>query len=457
MNFFKAYDMRGTYGRDFTLEVVNKVGRALPQVVSGKRWLVGHDCRTTGPAVADAVINGLRSADVDVTAIGYSTTPMIYFLTAQNGFDGSIMVTASHNPPTDNGLKVSKKGALPVGYASGLNQVEQLIKSDTTPYTPPTDLPKPTLNESFCADYLAWQKEHGGDYSNLRFAVDCSNGMSALLAPKLYPNAIILNETLDGTFPNHSPNPLTAAAREQLIEVVRREKLDCGVIFDGDADRAMFVDENGDFVQPDYLIPLVARETRLAGFAPQSEPIIIHDVRTSRGVIDTLKADGFTPAMVPVGHAFAKPALRKLNALCGGEVAGHYYFAEFFCCDSGILAANRILSAIARAKRSGQTFSQLMKPICTKYANSGELNFRVPDTKEALAHVQACVREAFPPEIDRSEIDGVRLEQADGWLSIRLSNTEPLLRLIAEAPTRELLDARLNALIEKADIAAYRI
>ena len=304
--------------------------------------------------------------------------------------------------------------------------------------------------------YLDWMRAKLPNMDGLAFAVDCSNGMASLLVRDLFPEAVVINDTLDGTFPNHSPNPLKAEAREQVAACVRDKMLDCGVIFDGDADRAMFVDENGAFVQPDYLIPVVAEATRRAG-APAARdrkthtvvaqvpaekgespaeqdkrPIVLHDVRTSRGAIETLREKGFTPVMVPVGHAFAKPKMRELNALCGGELAGHYYFGEFFGCDSGVLAALRILGEVAAAKARGETFSALMRPIVSRYANSGERNFKVEDKDAAIARVLAAAR-AFGAETGRSEIDGVRLEFADGWISVRKSNTEPYLRLLVEA------------------------
>jgi phosphomannomutase len=462
MGFFKAYDMRGTFGADFDLDTVYKVGLALPKVVKGKRWLVGRDCRTTSDAVYDALVKGLSEAGVEVSDLGRCTTPMVYYFTAADGFDGSVMITASHNPPTDNGLKVSKATALPVGYANGLNEVEKMVKEDaihsfnpTLTHSTPQAL-KPLNPSSPLSRYIAWQKGRVdlGSLSGLKFAVDCSNGMSSIFAHEMFPNAVLLNDTLDGTFPAHSPNPLKPEAREQIAKVVREKGLDCGVIFDGDADRAMFVDEHGEFVQPDYLIPIVARATRatqtLKPLNPQALLRIIHDVRTSRGAIETLREDGFEPEMVPVGHAFAKPILRKIGALCGGELAGHYYFSEFFGCDSGLLAATRILCEIAKAKRAGKTFSEMMKPIVSRYANSGEINFKVDDKEAAIERVLA-VAKSLGEEIGRSEIDGYRLEYRDGWISVRKSNTEPYLRLLVECRTKEMLSdwvGRLSAAIE---------
>ena len=289
--------------------------------------------------------------------------------------------------------------------------------------------------------YIEWMAARKPNFGDLRIGVDCSNGMASILAHELFPAAVIINDMLDGTFPNHSPNPLKAEAREQIAALVREKKLDCGVIFDGDADRCMFVDERGEFVQPDYLIPIVARASRIS-----SGSRIIHDVRTSRGAIEELKRMGCEPVMVPVGHAFAKPILRKIGAVCGGELAGHYYFSEFHGCDSGVLAALRILGEVAKAKAEGKTFSEMMCPICGVYANSGEMNFKVEDKDAAIARVLSCAAASLPPSVSCSEIDGIRIEYAEGWVNIRKSNTEPYLRLIIECDTAERLENWTNVL-----------
>ena len=283
-------------------------------------------------------------------------------------------------------------------------------------------------------NYVGWMKAHSPHLAGLRFAIDCSNGMASLLVHELFPGAIVINDTLDGTFPNHSPNPLKAEAREQIASLVREQGLDCGVIFDGDADRCMFVDERGDFVQPDYLIPIVARAT-IAATGRSDDPKIIHDVRTSRGAIEELRRMDCEPVMVPVGHAFAKPILREVGAVCGGELAGHYYFSEFFGCDSGVLAAMRILGEVAKAKQAGRTFSQMMRPISGVYANSGEMNFKVEDKDAAIGRVLAAAAEMLPPLRSKEEMDGIRLEYDAGWVNVRKSNTEPFLRLIVECDT----------------------
>ncbi|MBE6382415.1 MAG: phosphomannomutase/phosphoglucomutase [Lentisphaerae bacterium] len=449
MGFFKAYDMRGTFAADFDLGLVRRIGRALPKVVTPggehRRWLVGRDCRATSPDVARELKAGLAESGAEVTDLGLCTTPMVYFFTAEGGFDASVMVTASHNPPTDNGLKVSSSGARPVGYADGLNKVEEMVAGEAQDVQPSqADSVAPSCDESALARYIAWQREATPDdaFAGLRYAVDCSCGMSSIFARELFPGAMLLNDRLDGRFPAHSPNPLKADAREQVAKAVRENGLDCGVIFDGDADRAMFVDERGEFVQPDYLVPVVARATSAAKKARCSSGVptkIIHDIRTSRGAIEALKEDGFEPVMVPVGHVFAKRALREVGALCGGELAGHYYFSEFHGCDSGVLAARRILAEIARAKRGGKTFSEMMAPISGRYANSGEVNFRVEDKTAAVERVLEAAAANLPPEVSRSRMDGIRVEYAQGWFNLRASNTEPYLRLVAECDTKERL------------------
>ena len=288
--------------------------------------------------------------------------------------------------------------------------------------------------------YIEWMRARLPDCGGLRIGIDCSNGMASILVHELFPSAVVINDTPDGAFPNHSPNPLKSEAREQIAALVRERGLDCGVIFDGDADRCMFVDEKGDFVQPDYLIPVVAKATIATAESlnrlTAEPPKIIHDVRTSRGAIEELRRMGCEPVMVPVGHAFAKPILRKIGAACGGELAGHYYFSEFHGCDSGVLAALRILGEIAKAKQGGKTFSEMMRPISGVYENSGEMNFKVEDKDAAIARVLSCAAESLPQPVSRSEIDGIRIEYAEGWINIRKSNTEPYLRLIVERKER---------------------
>lgn len=451
MGFFKAYDMRGTFGVDFDLNTVYRVGLSLPKVLGGKRYLVGRDCRLTGEKCCQALISGLVKAGIEVVDIGLCTTPMVYFCTSEEDFDASVMITASHNPPSDNGLKVSMRESLPVGYDKGLNKVEKLVSECQDVYDESAAVKcRESVDMPRLESYIAWMKRHSREIKGVRYAVDCSNGMASIAAKYLFPGAIIINDSLDGSFPSHSPNPLSKDAREEIGALVREKKLDFGIIFDGDADRAMFVDENGEFIQPDYLIPAIAQEC--GRFPDSGYPMrnkVLHDVRTSRAVIEELKKQGLEPVMVPVGHAYAKPVLHDLaGALCGGELAGHYYFHEFHCCDSGLLAALRIANAFSRGLARGDSVSQFMKPLVSKYANSGELNFKVVSKSKAIDKALEVVAKSFPREISRATIDGVRIEFDEGWINIRQSNTEPFLRLIVEVKTAALMEEWVGALKE---------
>ena len=442
MSFFKAYDMRGVFGTDFSLEDVYRIGRWLPPVLGAKRMLVGRDARESSEAIRDALCRGLSESGCDVDDAGLATTPMVYFFTASKGYDASVQITASHNPPAHNGMKVSRAGAVPVGYDSGLADVEAHLASGTLP--PPGTKAGVVRTVDYRDEFVRWLCDYRRrmvDLSGLRLAVDCSDGVSGLVARAVLGEShLYLNEVPDGRFPHHAPNPLEPENRGQLVRAVRENGCDAGVIFDGDGDRVMFVDENGAFIQPDYLIPVIAH----AFLAREPGATVIHDIRTSRGAIEALRADGAQTVMVRVGHAFAKVALRETGAVCGGELAGHYYFRDFVCCDSGELAAVLVLGALAAAKRRGQTFGGLVRPIC-RYANSGEMNFRIGNKDGAIAAVLASL-EPFGPPLARYSFDGERIEFADWWLNVRKSNTEPYLRLIVEARDAASLAARVDAL-----------
>lgn len=439
MSFFKAYDMRGEFGRDFTLDTVYRIGRWLPNLLGARRMLVGRDARLTSDAVRDELCRGLTESGCDVDDMGLATTPMVYFFTARDGYDASVQITASHNPASHNGMKVSRAGAVPVGYGSGLAELERRVLSGGLP--PPAAKAGGRRQTECRGRFVEWLRGYAGDLSGLRFAVDCSDGVAGMFARDLFGDGTLyLNEAPDGRFPNHAPNPLEAENREQLRAAVLAEGLDAGVIFDGDADRVMFLDETGAFVQPDYLIPILARRF----LATEPGATIIHDVRTSRGVIEALLADGARPLMGKVGHAFAKILMRESGAVCGGELAGHYYFRDFFCCDSGELAALLIIRALAAAKRRGVSFSGLVVPI-RKYANSGERNYRIADKDGAIRAVLKYL-DGCGEALSRADLDGVRVDFRDWWVNVRKSNTEPYLRLVAESVDADSLGARLKDL-----------
>ena len=443
MKAFKAYDIRGVYGQDLTDDLAYQIGRCLPAVLHAKTILVCADARLSAQPLRKALTRGLLEAGADVTNVHFTTTPMCYFLNAELGFDASVMVTASHNPKEYNGFKVCRSDARPCGYDQGLREVEAMIESGNLP--PPAPTPGNWRDRLLCDPYLKWLRERKPDLSGLRFLADYSNGAAGPFGIDLLGMELgCLNGDPDGRFPWHGPDPLNPKNREELVRMVRYRKAEVGLIFDGDGDRVCFVDAEGTFIPPDAFIPLIAEELRAR--CPDASNIVVHDVRTSRGVIEALRERGFEPRMVKVGAAFAKTALRESNGLCGGEVAGHYYFRDFHWSDSGIYAALIILGVLARAKREGRTLHDLIDPIIGRYVSSGEVNIPdVTDRPAAVARVEAALVALMGPPEHRIDYDGVRLDWPDAWLGVRPSNTEPLLRIAAEAKTQETLDKLLAA------------
>lgn len=433
MTVFKAYDIRGIYGKEWTAETAYLVGRCIPVQLDAKRVLVARDARVSSPEIRDALVRGLTEAGADVDDMGLSTTPMVYFFTARNGYDASVQVTASHNPAEYNGLKISKRDALPVGYDAGLKEIAARIQKGRIPQ--PAATPGTVRQINLLPEFIDWLRTQKPDLSGLRFAVDCSDGMAGLFARQLFGEApLYLNDIPDGTFPHHDPNPLNPESCRQIIAAVKEGGLDIGVIFDGDADRVMFIDEKGTFVQPDFLIPLIASH-----FIPnEKEPVVIHDIRTSRGAIEELHRLGARTVMGKVGHAYAKIALRTERAVCGGELAGHYYFRDFYHCDSAEWAALIVLGAVAQAKREGKTFSDLLAPVRI-YANSGEMNHRIENKTAMIEALRKAFIQHEGEPMAAFDFDGIRLEWPKGWINVRASNTEPCLRLLMETHTPEEL------------------
>ncbi len=428
---FKAYDIRGVYPQDFDDDTVYRIGRVLPSLLSCRCFLVGRDARASSPDILQALRRGITEAGADVDDMGLSTTPMTYFFTGRRGYDGSVMITASHNPPHYNGLKISRSGALPVGRDTGLQELERRIAE---PLPPPAAAPGKVRQIDVLPDYRAFLRDNLPDLSGLRIGMDASNGMAALLVRDVFGNAPLhLHDTVDGTFPNHSPNPLEDDATAELRAAVVRHGLDIGVIFDGDADRVMFVDSKGRFVRPDLIIALLARYY----LAREPGAAILYDIRTSRGVSEAIMRMGGQPCMWKVGHAFAKVRMRELQAIVGGELAGHYYFRDFYCCDAALLCAEIVLGVVAEARRRGESFSTLLAE-ADVYANSGECNYGVSRKDAAMAALRAWAHREAPPTAE-FDFDGYRIEWPEWWFNVRPSNTEPYLRVICEANDADLL------------------
>jgi phosphomannomutase len=437
MGAFHAYDIRGIYNVDFNKETAYKVGYFLPELLSAKEVLVGRDARVSSPEIHEYLLKGLTDAGADVYDVGLSTTPMVYFGTANYGFKASVQITASHNPAEYNGLKVSRENALPVGFDTGLGQIQEWIESGRE--CPPAQVKGQVFQKDIKADYLAFLLKYKGDWSSLKIAMDVSNGMASLFVCDIFgdqPSYIF--EQMDGSFPNHEPNPLNPKNIVDLQKLVAQTKSDIGVIYDGDADRVMFVDENSRFISPDLMIAVLGHYFH----EERGEKGYVHqDIRSSKAVGEYLAPMGGVMNTWRVGRAFAAIKLRELDGVFGGELAGHYYFRDFFYSDSGLLASILILNVVAKMKAQGVSLSQLIGRI-EKYQNSGEINFKLERKKEAMD----AVRDYFMSTEESTaymDFDGYRVEFPDWWLNIRPSNTEPYLRFLCEATSKELLDEKV--------------
>lgn len=434
---FKAYDIRGVYNQDFNKEDVYKIGYFLPELLAADKILVGYDDRESTPEVFKALAEGITDQGADVYKIGYATTPMVYYGTAKHGYKGSVMITASHNPAEYNGLKISRENALPVGYDSGLQELEKMIENQ--PINPVGKKKKGNILEhDLKEEYIEFQRSYLPDLSDLDLSIDLSNGMVALLAEEIFGKKphYLYNE-LDGTFPNHEANPLAAENREDLKKLLLEKESDLGLIFDGDGDRVMFLDEKGEFIAPDLIIALLAEYYLKA----EKGKDVLYDIRTSWSVKEHIEKLGGKTHMWKVGHAYAKLKLREIDGICGGELAGHYYYKDFFYCDSGILTALVVLNVAARLKKEGKAISEYIAEL-DKYQSSGEVNFKIKNKKEVMEKLKDYFFAQKEP-LNFYDFDGYRLEYKDWWFNVRPSNTEPYLRLVVEAENKELLDQKM--------------
>jgi phosphomannomutase len=441
MKAFKAYDIRGEWGKDLNESIAYRIGYFLPSILNTNTILVGRDMRLSSDTLFDCLTRGITDSGANVDDIGLSTTPMVYWSTARYGYDGSVMITASHNPKNHNGLKISKTNALPVGYDTGLNRLEALVDSDK-PCIPAAN--KGTIrHKEVKDDYLEFQRGFTGWHDNLNIAVDCSSGMSSLFVHQLIGKAHYINDQLDGNFPSHEPNPLEASSQEQIKAFVKKEQCDIGLLFDGDADRITFIDELGNFISPDLIIAFLGNF--FLGQRYESG-IVLQDIRSSRAIQEYLNRYQAKVETWRVGRAYAALKLRELDGCYGGELAGHYYFRDFYYSDSALLAASIVLRLLAEFKRQGRSMSSIIHEI-SAYHNSGEVNFKLDRKQEAMDAVRDHFMQQQKPE-RFLDFDGYRLDYPDWWLNIRPSNTEPYLRFLAEAKSEERLHNIVNEVTE---------
>ncbi|NLK05345.1 MAG: phosphomannomutase/phosphoglucomutase [Spirochaetales bacterium] len=437
MGAFKAYDIRGIYNKDFDKETVYKIGYFLPKLLKSSVVLVGRDVRTSSDEIFASLCEGITDSGSDVYDIGLATTPMVYFSTVHFGVDASVQITASHNPPKYNGLKISRTKAVPVGSDSGLKELEAMVNEQAVVVS---EKKGTVISKDAKTPYLAFLKQYAPDTSSLNLSIDCSHGMANLLVKDLLgSDHHYLYDHFDGTFPAHEPNPLEVENCKDLEEAVLKNKSDIGVIYDGDADRVMFLDENGRFLQPDYITSVLGYH-----YLSKEKGNVLVDIRTSRSTTEYLTKLGATVHIWKVGHAFAKTKLRDLGAIFGGELAGHYYFRDFFNCDSGFLASLIVLDVVAKLKKEGITIGSFIDSIIA-YANSGEINFKLEQKDQAVAALyDRFVNHDKPEKV--LDFDGYRIEFPTWWFNVRKSNTEPYLRLVVEAKNEEELKARTQEL-----------
>lgn len=437
MGAFKAYDIRGIYNKDFNKDTVYKIGYFLPKLLKSKAVLVGRDVRTSSEEIFEYLCKGITDSGSDVYDIGLATTPMVYFSTVHFSVDASVQITASHNPAKYNGLKISRTKAVPVGSDSGLKELEQMV------LTQPIEVAATKgriISKDAKSPYLAFLKQFVPDTSNLNISIDCSHGMANLLVKDLLgTHHHYLYDHFDGTFPAHEPNPLEVENTKDLKKAVLQNKSDIGVIYDGDADRVMFLDENGRFLQPDYITAVLGYY-----YLKKEQGNVLVDIRTSRSTTEYLTKLGATVHIWKVGHAFAKTKLRDLGAIFGGELAGHYYFRDFFNCDSGFLASLIVLQVVSELKKQGVSISSFIDSIIA-YANSGEINFKLENKDGAMAALyERFVEKDKPSKV--MDFDGYRIEFTSWWFNVRKSNTEPYLRLVVEAKNAAELQERTEML-----------
>jgi phosphomannomutase len=435
---FKAYDIRGVYGRDLDEEGAYAVGRAYVEEFEPRRIAVGRDMRLSAPAMARAVIEGAADGGADVLDLGMVGTEMVYFAVGELGLEGGVMVTASHNPKEYTGMKIVRRGALPVGGDSGLGEVRDRALRGFGERKGRGETRDENVWPAFRERVLSFIDVDA--VKPLRVVIDAANGMAGAMLPpvleRLPVEAITCYFEPDGSFPNHEPNPLLPENREFIVAKTLSEGADLGVAFDGDADRCFFVDDIGEFVPGDFVTALLAESIL------EKEPgaKVIYDVRASWAVPETIGRAGGVALVNRVGHAFIKQRMRKEDAVFGGEVSGHYYFRDFTQADSGVIPFLLILELISKRERK---LSEILAPYRERYFITGELNTPVADVPLKLQEL----KERYAAEGEISHLDGISVTAADWHFNVRPSNTEPLLRLNLEGRSQELMERKRDEVL----------
>jgi phosphomannomutase len=428
---FKAYDVRGVVPDELDEPTAEAVGAAFVELTGAESVVVAHDMRDSSRPLADAFVRGARSRRADVVYAGLGSTDLLYYASGSLGLPG-VMFTASHNPARYNGMKMCRSGAVPIGGDTGLTEIrDRAAELVGVTATPSGSLIEKDLLRGY-ADHLRTLVDLSA-VRPLKVVVDAGNGMGGHTVPAVFEGLPIdlvpLYFELDGSFPNHEANPLEPQNLVDLQRAVVESGADLGLAFDGDADRCWVIDERGESVSPSAITALVA--VRELGKYPGAT--VIHNLITSLGVPEIVREHGGVPVRTRVGHSFIKAEMARTGAVFGGEHSAHYYFRDFWFADSGMLAAMHVLAALGEQER---TLSEVVEEF-SRYHASGEINSAVADQGEALRRV----REAFAGRGDFDELDGLTVTGPDWWFNLRASNTEPLLRLNAEAADESKMTA----------------
>jgi phosphomannomutase len=436
---FKAYDVRGIYPDELDEAGGYAIGCAYVQEFEPRRIAVGRDMRLSSPAMADAVMRGAADSGANVVDLGLVGTEMVYFAVGELELEGGIAVTASHNPREYTGMKIVRRGALPVGGDSGLLDIRTRAMAGARDVAGPRGtITQEDIWPRFVERVLSFIDVEA--VKPLRVVIDAANGMAGAMLPPVLERLPI--ETVrfyfepDGTFPNHEPNPLLPENREFIVSKVTEERADLGVAFDGDADRCFFVDDTGEFVPGDFVTALLAESIL------EKEPggKILYDVRASWAVPERIERAGGIPLVNRVGHAFFKHRMREEGAVFGGEVSGHYYFRDFSQADSGVIPFLLMLELVSKRE---QKLSVILRPYRDRYFITGELNTPVADVALKLQEL----KERFGSEGQVSHLDGLSVDADDWHMNVRPSNTEPLLRLNLEALSPELMERKRDEVL----------
>jgi phosphomannomutase len=437
---FKAYDVRGIVPDDLDAEGAYRLGRAYVAAFEPATMAIGHDMRLTSPELAEAAAAGAAKQGADVVELGEIGTEMLYFAVGEYGYEGGIQVTASHNPRAYNGMKIVRRGAKPVGGDSGLDQIKRLAEGETpAPPDAAGSRSRRDVYPGFHDRVLGFIDPSA--VRPLKVVLDGTNGMAGpMVGPlldRLPIDALPHHLDPDGSFPNGEPNPLLEENRRFVIEQVVASGADLGIAWDGDADRCFFIDDTGEFVPGDLITALIAESM----LKQHPGATILYDLRASWAVRDTVAAAGGIALENRVGHAFIKARMRKEDALFAGEVSGHYYFRDFYHCDTGIVPALVMLELVSR---SGRRLSELLAPFRERYFISGEINSTVEDVPLKLQEL----KDRYAASAARvSHLDGISFEFDDWHFNVRPSNTEPLLRLNLEALSQQQMEQRRDEVL----------